>query len=201
MTSLFGKPCPLDGSDLASLGGWYARPSKPDVTWAYCPRCDAAFQLWEDPVTGKQTLFTWRRKGEELILDVDDQTKVQDYLKHDWNVIQANMLNGIQAFLQGRFSKKQGCPNDGGIIPLVAELPYQPDSTVCFYWCVYCTELFAYLMDKDYGWQCVASFTWDKETSRYVLRKKDGKKANLDLIQERAASLPPPGSRIPRQSS
>jgi len=202
MRSIFSDPCPLDGSKLVCTCGYYARPSKPDIEWGYCPRCDAAFQLWNEPAVGKQTMFTWKRKGNNLTLVDEDQARAQEFRKFGWEKEQARMLDCVRWFLKERFGKRQCCPNDGGDIPLVAEFPYQPGNTVRFYRCVYCgLWLWAYLMDKDYGWQCVASFTWDKEKTRYVLRKKDGKKANLDLIQERAASLPPPGSRNPGQSS
>src|SRR5262245_50774852 len=182
--------CPLDGSELVLTSGWYSRPSKPDVCRGYCPRCDAAFQLWEDRATGERATFTWRRMDEELVLEDGDQAKVQDFLKHDWEAVQGDMLHGVRSFLQGRFDKRErrGCPNDGGKIPLVAELPYQSDS-VLFYWCDCCGELFAFLMDKDYGWQCVASFRWDREKARLVPRPSRSKTADMDLLQEPAASI------------
>jgi hypothetical protein len=190
MASLLSKPCPLDGSELLLTCGWYARPSKPDVEWAYCPRCDAAFQRWEEPEIGKQTMFTWKRKGQDLVLVDEDRAKVQEFLKCDWEMEQANMLHGVRSFLEHRFRKEQRCPCDGGgPIPMVAELPYHSGSAVRSYWCVYCGLLFAFLMDKDYGWQSVASFSWDKEKRQFVLYKNYGKKMDLDLIQERVATL------------
>jgi hypothetical protein len=188
---LFSKPCPLDGSALVLTCGWYARPSKPDVESAYCPRCDVAFQLWTEPEAGKQTMFTWKRKGKDLVLVDDDRAKVQEFLKYGWEVEQANMLQDVRRFLQQRFSKKQRCPCDGsGPIPMAGELPYLPGSTVRFYWCAGCGGLFAFLMDKDYGWQSVCTFRWDKKLGGFLLRDKYGTKADFDLIQECAAIFP-----------
>lgn len=190
MISIFRVPCPLDGSELVCTSGWYDRAPKPDIEWGYCPRCDAAFQLWNEPALGKQTIFTWKRKGKDLVLVDEDQARAQEFRKYDWELQKANMLDCVRWFLQERFGKKQCCPNDGGDIPLVAEFPYETGATVRFYWCVYCgCWLWAYLMDKDYGWQCVASFSFDKKKGRFVLRENRAGAANIDLIIERAATL------------
>src|SRR5262245_65309127 len=116
--------------------------------------------------------------GSDLILDKADASKVSDYLSHGWDVARSDMLHGVRLFLQGRFSPRQCCPNDGGRIPLVAELPCHEGSPVRFFWCGYCGELFAYLRDEHYGWQYVASFSYNG-VDGYKLWKTGGDAIHL----------------------
>lgn len=191
MIPMHNEPCPIDRSELVFLGGKFAWQGKVDVAYYYCPRCDAGFVCWANPAYEKPVVFTWRRKGTDLILDATDAPKVADYLRHGWEVAQADMLHGVRLFLEGRFSEGQGCPNDGGQIPLVAELPCHERSPVRFYWCGCCGELFAYLKDEHYGWQYVAYFSHD-EAKGYKLWKTFRTTPFADVIRERAANLPPP---------
>jgi hypothetical protein len=193
MIPMYNQPCPIDGSELVFLGGTCARQGKADVAYYYCPRCDAGFVCWTSPAWGKPALFTWRRKGTNLFLGAADLLKVPVYLRHGWLSARSDMLHGVRVFLQGRFSDAQGCPNDGGQIPLIAELPCHEGSPVRFCWCEYCGGLFAYLKDEHYGWQYVASFSHD-QTKGYKLCKTFRTTPFAEVIRERVASLPPPSS-------
>jgi hypothetical protein len=93
---------------------------------------------------------------------------VAAYRAHGWDVPRAHLLAGVKQFLRGRFSKSQGCPNDGGRIPLVAEISFQGGAPVRYYWCRFCQELFAYLRDPHYGWRCVVSFRFDENRQAYL---------------------------------
>src|SRR5581483_4010169 len=66
------KRCPLDDSELVFLGGWWNCGNKYDVWYSYCPRCDAGFVYWDIPGKKDLVVFTWRRKGRELLLDPAD---------------------------------------------------------------------------------------------------------------------------------
>jgi hypothetical protein len=188
------QPCPLDTSELVFLGGWSrGRRGGYGVAYYYCPRCDAGFVYWDTCANHIPVVFTWRRRGDELQLDPLDAGRVSEYLDPDWEVARSNMLHGVCGFLRGRFSEEQGCPNDGGRIPLVAELPCHEGSLVRFYWCRWCSQLFSYLRDEHYGWQCVASFSHDQAEGY----KPWGMPRDIpfaELIQERDASLPPPSA-------
>lgn len=164
--------CPLDASELVFLGCWLARPSKPDVSYSYCPRCDAAFVLWAG-----RDLFTWRRKAGQLQLEEADKPRVADYLRFDWQAVEANMLRETQLFLEHRFQNEQCCPNDGGKIPFISATP-----TVRFYWCKYCSGLFAFMMDIHYGWQCVATLVRKRDNSGYILCSGERNEAKLEAI-------------------
>jgi hypothetical protein len=197
MIPMYNEPCPLDHSELVLLGGKCARPGKFDVAYYYCPRCDAGFVCWANPARAKPTIFTWRRKGTHLVLAVADVLKVPFYLRHGWLSARSDMLRGVRSFLAERLSMVQGCPEDGGQIPLIAELPCHENSPVRFYWCRYCAELFAYLKDEYYGWQYVASFSHDT-VEGYKLRKRFRPSPFAEVIRERVANLPPP-SAFPNQ--
>ena len=193
MIPMHYETCPLDRSELVFLSGRFAWQGKFDVASYYCPRCDAGFVCWANPAFEKPVVFTWRRKGSDLSLDTADVPKVSDYLTHGWEVAQSGMLHGIRLFLQGRFTERQGCPNDGGKIPLIAESPCHEGSPVRFYWCGYCEELFAYLKDEFYGWQYISSFSHDK-TDGYKPWKTFIKTPFAEVIRECAASLPAPSA-------
>src|SRR5262249_51898472 len=65
---MHGQPCPIDGSELVFLGGRFAWEGKFDVAYYYCPRCDAGFVCWANPAYEKPVIFTWRRRGSDLVL-------------------------------------------------------------------------------------------------------------------------------------
>jgi hypothetical protein len=193
MIPMYNEPCPIDRSELVFLGCMCARRGKFDVAYSYCPRCDAGFVCWANPARADPVIFTWRRKGANLALATADALKVPFYLGHGWLSARSAMLRGVRVFLQGRFSEVQGCPNDGGGMPAVAELPCHDGSPVRFYWCRFCRELFAYLKDEHYGWQYIASFTYGGNGG-YGLRKMFRNTSFGDVILERVAGLPPPPS-------
>lgn len=191
MLLMNNQPCPIDQSELVFLGSKFAWQGKFDVAYYYCPRCDAGFLFWANPAYENPVVFTWRRKGTELALGLADVLKVPAYLHHGWLSARSDMLHGVRLFLQRRFSQGQGCPNDGGGIPLVAELPCHEGSPVRFYWCGYCSELFAYLRDEHYGWQDIVSFSYDN-TEGYKVWKTFRSSSFADLIQERVSTLSAP---------
>jgi hypothetical protein len=193
---MYNALCPIDRSELVFLACKSAWQGMFDAACYYCPRCDAGFVCWANPAYKKPVVFTWRRKGGDLILDTADASKVSDYLKHGWEVAQSDMLHRVRQFLQWRFSPAQACPNDGGRIPKIAELPCHEGSTIRYFWCRSCGELFAYLRDEYYGWQFIVSFSYS-EADGYHLRNTFRNSQFIGLIQEGAASLPPPSAFFP----
>ncbi len=189
----YDQLCPLDNSELVSLGGWSNHRGKHDAAYYYCPRCDAGFVCWGNPTNPILDTFIWRRRGNELLLDPMDEARVAEYLAHDWEVAKSSLLDGVGLFLQHRFSEGQGCPNDGGRIPLVAEFFSHDGSPVRFHWCGYCGELFAYLKDEHYGSQYMTSFSHDNAEG-YKLWKVFRDTPFADLIRECVASVPPPSA-------
>jgi hypothetical protein len=192
MIPMYDEPCPLDGSKLLMLGGRSAWKGKFDVAYYYCPRCDAGFVCWANPAYEDPVIFTWRRNGNNLTLNMADVPKVPFYLRHGWLSARSAMIRGVRRFLRGRItSDVTGCPNDGCKIPLMAEVSCR-DVTLRFFWCPYCREAFAYLWDDDYGWQCVASFFHEKDG--YKLRNLPRDPADRELIEKCTAGLPEPST-------
>jgi hypothetical protein len=187
------EPCPIDRSELVFPGCMSGWPGRFDVDYYYCPKYDAGFVCWKNPDHEKPVVFTWRRTGSELTLGAADASRVSDYRRHGWEAAQSNMLHRVRTFRQGRFSQAQRCPNDAGRIPQVGEAPCHEGSPVRFYWCKYCTELFAFLRDEHYGWQCIVSFSHNGKGG-YQLWKASRSSPYTDLILEHAASLPPPSA-------
>jgi hypothetical protein len=184
--------CPLDGSELVFLGGWAACPGKPDMAYFYCPCCDAGFIYWDDPGRQEPVVFTWRRRGKKLLLSEGEVTRAAEYRQHGWKEAESSLLRGVNWFLKARFSKEHSCPNDATNIPLVAVFPYQAGGSALFYWCIHCQELFLYLMDRDYGWQLIASFCYDQAKESYGLCRVFRDKVGVDRLREYVSKVPPP---------
>jgi hypothetical protein len=181
--------CPLDASELVFLGGRWAWRGERDVSYAYCPRCDAAFLFREGPAGGEPDTFTWRRVGGELRLIDEDWARLPNDLGPSWKAVRSALLQGVGAFLGGRFAREQCRPSDGTRTPLVGEAPYDERSPARFYWCKWCQEVFAYLRDPDYGWRVVAAFAYDRPARCYVLRGSSPPGLDLERLGKAVASL------------
>lgn len=184
MSLIHDQLCPLDGSELFMITGWLGTFERQWRQCYYCPRCDAGFVCFDDPAGEKSTIFTWRRNGDELLLDPADAAKVSEYFQHGWEKVQSTVLHGIDTFLLFWHGKMHYCPSDGGQIPLVAELPYDEESTVRYYYCPSCGGTpFPFLKDKDSCW-------------RYVFTYSDKGTSVRDIFRDRVAKVPLPKNNL-----
>src|SRR5262245_28647662 len=183
--------CPIDGSELVCQRLHCSRKGKFDVASYYCPVCDAGFVCWADPACDKPPVFVWRTEGHSLRLTPAYAKRSVDYRRHD-RMAETNMLHDVDVFLRCRSTNPRRCPNDGGIIPAVAELPYVGQAVVACTWCPHCGEVFAHLCDPHYGWRPFVSFSYGRDG--YSVRRVYREGADIQLIREKLTAVPCPPS-------
>lgn len=81
------------------------------------------------------------------------------------------------------------CPNDGCVIPMVAELRNWPSPLVRFFWCHWCQELFAIVGENELGGRLTASFSYDREKATFAAWKTFGDARDVGLVQEVMAKM------------
>jgi hypothetical protein len=186
-------PCPVDysallwfGSDLASCSAF--------ATWQYyyCPHCDAAFLHWKRWRFFWARVFTFRREGQELVLDVRAEKRATQLVNEGWDAARFNLLYLVQDFLENRTKPRPHCPNDGCNLPVIAQFADPEVSPTYFAWCVWCQLLLGAVLDKDYGWHTVARFRWQQRKAHFQLVWANKKLASLDLVLEYLKKIPVP---------
>jgi hypothetical protein len=153
--------CPLSDCRLLQLGAHLVIRLGADVAaaWYYCPKCEAAFILcWNKP-SDQPSVFIYRRAGKKWTLQSGSRLKLWSYLQVDWLWIERQMVREIRSFLATRYEQlpQRPCPVDAGRMYLRRVAVNEPGVSECIYACPDCHEESTYLLDPDYGWQCVAS--------------------------------------------
>jgi hypothetical protein len=142
------KACPAGHGEHVWLGEMSSESGKPpDVSYYYCPRCEASFVYWFDPAIEEPVSFTWRFIGDELIPDAPDDRRAYGYLDRGWRFARRNMFQALVNRLPGRPIKLRfdsGCPIDRSELVALGGLFLAPGNTadVAYDFCPKCQVAF-----------------------------------------------------------
>ena len=91
------QACPTGHGEHVWLGEMsFQSGMPPDVSYYYCPRCEASFVYWFDPAIAEPVVFAWRLVGDDLIPDAGDDRRACGYLDRGWRFARGTCSRPLQ---------------------------------------------------------------------------------------------------------
>lgn len=178
--------CPKGGCALRMLyGASLIRFLGSDrfLSCLYCPCCDlSTLEIAREPGGSLLDRFLFQRQGSHWTLVSGSTWKLAWYLQWDFWRTKREMKRSIDSFIAGRDRLPTRCPWDAAHCSWQREAIYQGRSKIYFLYCHFCNEYFAYLKDKNYGWQVVLSFI-PKAEGKWEVREQSEAEADTQRIQ------------------